>query len=147
MDEVTVREIERKKKYLKRYKRNVAQIIRLKSKLSILNDRIYSLKSPTLSDMPRGGDPVTIADLISDKQDLEARIERLKVRGRKLKSEILDCIDGLDMDPKYAEVLESFFIDCKDFDQIADEMVFTERHVIRLYSDGIKAISIKDLCQ
>lgn len=139
MDEVTVREIERKKKYLKRYKRNVALIARLKYKLSVLNERIYSLKSPTFSDMPRGGEPVTIDDLLSDKQDLEDRIRRLKSRGQEFKSEILTCIDNLD-DPRYAEILESFFIDCKDFDTIAEDNGYTVRHVIRLYSEGIVAI-------
>lgn len=144
MDDMTVQEIERKKKYLKRYKKNIALIARLKDKLTVLDQRIYSLKSPSYSGMPRGGEPVDTVDLISDKRELEDRIERLTRRGHDLKTEILDCIDELD-DPRYAEVLESFFIDCKDFDEIAEESGYTLRHVIRLYSEGILAVSVK--CQ
>ncbi len=141
MDLETVRMIEREKRFLKRYKKNIIMINRLRDKLSALNDRIYSVRSPNLSGMPRGGDPVEVADLISDKRELEDRIKRLTDKGRFLRSEILDHIDRL-TDPRYADILESFFIDCKDFDTIADETGFSERHVIRLYSEGIYHLSI-----
>ena len=141
MDKETLQELERKKKYLKRYRKNVALVSRLKKKLELLTERSYSLKSPTLSGMPRGGDLVTLSDRVADKTDLEARINRLTIRGRDLKTEITECIDNLD-DARYAEILESFFIECKDFDQIASESGYTERHVIRLYSEGILSISL-----
>lgn len=144
MDEITVQEIERKKKYLKRYKKNVALISRLQRKVNDLDRRSKSLKFPTLSDMPRGGEPITAYDLTNEKIELEQRIDRLTSKGDKLKAEILDCIDTLD-DPRYAEILESFLIDLKDFDIIADENGYTERHVRRLYSEGLGAINIK--CQ
>lgn len=143
MDNETLQELERKKRYLKRYRRNNVLIDRLKAKLELIDQRIYSLKSPSLSGMPRGGDPVTLADLVADKTDLERRIQRLKDKGNASKTEILGMIDDLE-DPRYAEVLESFFIDCKDFDEIAEETGYTERHVIRLYSEGILAMSLNN---
>lgn len=143
MDNETLQELERKKRYLKRYRRNTVLIDRLKTKLELIDQRIYSLKSPSLSGMPRGGDPVTLADLVADKTDLERRIQRLKDKGQTSKTEILDMIDNLE-DPRYAEILESFFIDCKDFEQIAEETGYTERHVIRLYSEGILAMSLSN---
>lgn len=140
MNGEAVTTIEREKKFLKRYKRNKAMIDRLKGKLSALESRIYTVRSPNLSGMPRGGDPVTAADLLSDKQELEDRIKRLTDKGHVYRSEILARIDELD-DPRYADVLEAFFIDCKNFDEIADEIGFTERHVIRLYSAGVWRLS------
>lgn len=145
MDNETLLELDKTKRYMKRYRRNAALITRLKIKLETLNERIYSLRSPKLSDMPRGGDPVTIADLVADKAELEERIKRLSGKGYSLKSEITALIDDLD-DVRYAEILEAFFIDCKDFDTIAEEMGYTKRHVIRLYSEGLAALmSVK--CQ
>ena len=134
-------ELEVKKKYLKRYKKNKALIDRLKIKVSILDERITSLRSPSLSGMPRGGNPVTAADLIAEKVDLEERIAKLSGRGLILKHEITDKIDELE-ESKYAEILESFFIDCKEFDEIAESMGYTERHVIRLYSEAILHITL-----
>jgi hypothetical protein len=116
-------------------------IDRLSEKLEELNNRIYSLRSPGLSDMPRGGEPIRAEDLIADKLILEQRIERLNVKGQALRSELLDLIDNLD-DPRYAEILERFFIDREDFDTIANETGYTVRHVIRLYSEGILSMSL-----
>lgn len=144
MDDHTVQEIEkRKKKSLKRYRKNLACIKRLEEKLVILDERITAVKSPSLSGMPRGGTPVILADLVSDKVDLEKRIERLKVKGKKLKSEIYEEIDSLE-DPRYCEVLEAHFIEGLTFESIAEEMGYTERHVYTLYSEAISLLAISD---
>lgn len=144
MDDHTVQEIEkRKKKSLKRYRKNLACIKRLEEKLVILDERITAVKSPSLSGMPRGGTPVTLADLVSDKVDLEKRIERLKAKGKKLKSEIYEEIDSLE-DPRYCEVLEAHFIEGLTFESIAEEMGYTERHVYTLYSEAISLLAISD---
>ena len=139
MDKETLLELERTKRFMKRYRKNVALIGRLKSKLEDLNNKIYNVRSPKLSDMPRGGEPVTMADLVANKIELEERIKRLSGKGYNLKSEITALIDDLD-DVRYAEILEGFFIECKDFDEIADCMGYTKRHVIRLYSEGLVAL-------
>ena len=144
MDDHTVQEIEkRKKKSLKRYRKNLACIKRLEEKLVTLDERITAVKSPSLSGMPRGGTPVTLADLVSDKVDLEKRIERLKAKGKKLKSEIYEEIDSLE-DPRYCEVLEAHFIEGLTFESIAEEMGYTERHVYTLYSEAISLLAISD---
>lgn len=137
MENLEIQEIERKKKFMKRYKKNKALIERLENKLALLEDRITSAKSPNYSGMPRGGTPVTTAELISDKIELEERIRRLKAKGKNLKTEVLDEIDRLD-DVRYATVLEGFFIDCKSLEEIADNKGYTVRHVFRLYSEAIK---------
>ena len=141
MDDNTLLELDRRKKYLKRYKRNGILIERLENRLRSLETRIQGVKSPSLSGMPRGGTPVTREDLIADKVDLERRIRRLKTKGDTMRTELLDLIDEVD-DPRYAEVLESFFVDCKSFTEIAEDMGYTERHVIRLYSEAILALSL-----
>lgn len=128
-----------RKKFLKRYKKNNANIDRLECKLLELNSRIYNLKSPILSDMPKGGKTIEVSDLISEKVDLEKRIKRLVIKGDLYKGEILDQIDELE-DPRHAAILEAFFIELKDFDQIAEEYGYTRRHVIRLYSAAIKML-------
>ena len=141
MDDLKLLEHERKKRYLKRYKRNDILIDRLENKLRALEARIQGVRSPSLSGMPRGGKPVTREDLIADKVDLERRIERLKGKGEDIRRETLDLIDELE-DARYAEVLESFLIDDMTFREIAEDMDYTERHVIRLYSEAIDAITL-----
>lgn len=141
MSESNIKESDRKKRYLRRYKKNRGLIERLKDKVESLDDRIVGLKSPSMSGMPRGGTPVTTEDLIAEKDEVIRRIKRLESKAGLLKEEILDKIDELE-DSRYAEILESYFIDLKDFDTISDETGYTIRHVIRLYSEAINTMSI-----
>ena len=132
-----------KKRFLRRYRKNVLCIARLEEKLNILSSRLTSPKTPSLSGMPRGGTPVTTSDLITDKMELEERIARLKEKGKILKSEILEEIDTLE-DPRYCEVLEAHFIDGYSLDDIAKRECYTDRHVYRLYSKAITLLVLKD---
>lgn len=144
MDDKTSQEIEalkKKKRSLKRYLKNIACIERLEKKLVLLDDRITSLRSPSLSGMPRGGVPVTIDDLLSDKLDLEDRIKRLKTKSRDLKIAVCEEIDSLE-DPRYCEILEAHFIDGLSFEDIAEDMGYTERNVIKLYSEAITLLTL-----
>lgn len=141
MEDLEIQEIESKKRSLKRYKKNKALIGRLEEKLALLEDRLTSVRSPRFSDMPRGGKPVTVEDLILDKTELEERIERLRTKGKGLRSEILAEIDTLE-DTRYAEVLESFFIDGYTLEEIADNEGYTVRHVYRLYSEAITFLAL-----
>ena len=136
-----IQETEDKKRYLRQYRKNRALVNRLKNKIKNLDERMTSLRSPTLSDMPRGGTPITNSDLIAEKDELVERLNRLEEKGRKIKAELLDKIDDLD-DPRYAEVLESYFIDCKTLETIADENCYTMRHIVRLYSEAIKSMTL-----
>lgn len=141
MPEKIITEIDLKKQYLKRYKKNKALIDRLQDKILMLDQRVKGIRSPSFSDMPRGGTPITKEDLIAEKIEIEERISRLETKGKKIKTEILEKIDELD-DPRYVEILEAFFVRCKDFDYIAEESGYTKRHVIRLYSEAIQNMSI-----
>lgn len=134
-------EYEDKKRYLKRYKKNLAMIDRLERKRKILDDKLIGLRSPVLSDMPKGGIPISNEDILADKLEIEERIARLKKKSKRLKSETLEIIDDLD-DPRYAEVAESFFIDCMSLEDIADDMGYSTRHIERIYSETIDKIVI-----
>lgn len=141
MENQIEQEVSKKKKFLKRYRKNISCVARLEDKLTTLNERIKSVRSPSLSGMPRGGTPVTVDDLIADKIDLEKRIKRLKSKSRKLKEEIVDEIDTLD-DPRYCEVLEAYFIDCLTIEEIADKEGYTERHMYRLYNEAVTELAV-----
>ena len=139
MTDIEIQDRDSKKRYLKRYRKNRDLINRLKFKIANLDDRIKGIRSPGFSDMPRGGTPITKEDLVDEKVEIERRIERLEVKGKKIKVEILEIIDELE-DPRYAEVLESFLIDCKDFGEIGEENGYSARHIERLYSEAIGAV-------
>lgn len=132
-----------KKRWLYRYRNTQKKIIRLQSKLDTLNNRITSAKTTNISGLPRGGVPVTIDDLISDKQILEERIEKLEKNKRIYRREILEAIDDLE-DCKHAEILEAWFIDGYNAEEISKEIGYCSRHVFRLYDEALKELRIPE---
>lgn len=136
--------IEYKKQSFKRYKKAVGCIKRLEEKLAAMEEKIKSIKSTNYSGMPRGGEPVSLAELLSDKIELENRIDRLAAKNKKLKDSIASEIDTLD-DPRYCRILEAYFIDCRTIEDIAAREGYSPRHVYRLYTEAITLLSIK--CQ
>ena len=141
MDNNEIQDIDYKKRYLRRYRNNVRCVSRLENKLYQLTQRIESVRTASLSGMPRGGVPITIDELISDKIELEDRITRQRQKNKRIRSEILDVIDTLD-DPRYCEVLEAYFIECLSISEIAEREAYTDRHVYRLYEDAIIRLSV-----
>ena len=133
----------KKKRSLRRYRKNLDCIARLERKLVDLDERITGIKSTNFSAMPRGGVPVTIDDLLSDKMDLEDRIKRLKDKSRNLKATVCEEIDSLE-DSRYCEILEAHFIDGLSFEEIGDDLGYTERHVTKLYSEAITFLTLLD---
>ena len=142
MEDQQVRE-RNKKRELRRYRNNRSCIARLEEKLKILESRLYSIKSPNFSGMPRGGVPVSVSDLVADKEELEERIERLKEKGKILKREILAEIDSLE-NSRYCEILEAYFIDGYSLEEIAENEGYNDRHVYRLYSKAISLLVLND---
>ena len=140
MEESEIQAIESKKRSLKKYKKNLAKLSRLEEKLHVLEERIISVRSPNYSGMPRGGTPVTLADLLADKIELEERITNQKEINREYKRAITKELDRLD-NVKHIEVLELFFIDGLTPEEIARELSYDVRTVYRLYSEGVKALT------
>lgn len=144
MTKVDLSKYESQKRYLKRYRKNRLLIERLEDKLAKLDERLFKIKSVSFGETVRGGIPVTMDDLLADKDDLSRRINKLLIKGRKYRTEIVDAIDELD-DAQSAEILEMFFVDCKDFDIIADELGYSVRHVTRIYNEAINELAYKCL--
>lgn len=140
MEELDIQAIESKKRSLKKYKKNLAKLSRLEEKLYTLDERIQSVRSPRMSDMPRGGTPVTLVDLLADKEELEERIARQKAANRNMRHAIIEELDRLD-DAKHIEVLELFFIQGLTPEEIAEELCYNVRTVYRLYSEGVKLLT------
>ena len=136
-----IEDLENKKQFLRRYRKNIACLDRLKEKLKLLDMRITSMRSPNLSGMPRGSAPVTLDDLLADKEELEERIKELKKKSKSLKREILVKIDSLE-DDRYSEILEAHFIDGLPIEKISEKIGYSERHTYNLYKEALFKISI-----
>ena len=137
------KEKERKKKYLKRYKKNRACVARLENKLELIESRLESIKSTTYEEKTKGGIRKTTEDWIAEKIDLEKRIEKLNKYGESLKEETYDIIDTI-MEPKLVEIMEHLFIKGYEMEDTADMLGLSKRQLLRKYRDAIDSIKLEE---
>lgn len=137
-------EIKKKKSFLKRYRNYLIRIERLEEKLLSIDNQLEGMSSKRISDIPTGGLPVTVDDLLCRKEETKQRIKRIVRTSNRIKSEIYEVIDHID-DYRFSEVLEAYFIDGKTMEYIAEERNYSVKHIKYLYSNGIKEIKISDI--
>ena len=88
---------ERKEKieYLRAYRWLLIDIASEEEDLERITDRLYSVRVPVLSDMPRGGRPRTVDDNVADKVDLERTIKTDTRRSEEKQREIENAIESM----------------------------------------------------
>lgn len=134
-------ETKKKKYFLKRYRNYLVRINRLEEKLADIDNQLIGLKSRQITDMPRGGKPLSKDDLLIRKEETEHRIQNLVDISREVRSEIFECIETID-DYRFAEVLECYFIDGYTLEAIAEIKHYSVQHVGYLYGKGLDLITI-----
>lgn len=131
-----------KTKWLGRYLAKLQNIQRLNDRLSELDQRIVSAGTVNYTGMPRGGNPVTVEDLLCDKEILENRIAQSQDIANRYKREIIQAIDTLD-NITYVEIIEARYITGKSIEDIAEDLGYSLRHVQRLYAMAVDDIEIR----
>lgn len=125
-------EQKRKVAYLSAYKWIMADIDIKEERLARLDDRITSLRSLRISDMPKGGQAVGIDDLIAQKVDLFREInERLK-EANKERDQIETAIQQM---PQYQDrvVLELKYIEGLRYEDMTERLGYSLRHIKRMH--------------
>ncbi|WP_279159610.1 hypothetical protein [Thomasclavelia cocleata] len=128
-----------KKHFLMRYRKNIAKINRLKTLIYILDEEIKSVKSVKYDSSSRGGEPSE--NKVNKKIDYEIRLSNIKKITDQYKREIIECIDNLE-DIRFIDVLEKYFIDCYDMEEISIELNYSLRYTRYLYSQAIEHITL-----
>lgn len=134
-------ETKKKKYFLKRYRNYLVRINRLEEKLFQIDNQLIGLKSRQITDMPRGGTPLTKDDLLIKKEETEHRIQNLVDISRVVRMEIIDSLDTID-DYRFSEVLESYFIEGQTLEAIAENKNYSIQHVGYLYGKGLDLVQI-----
>lgn len=131
------------KKFLLQYRGIMKKVDRLEEKLYRIDVKKESLSSPQLSSQPGGGTAITLNDMLVQSEHVNRRINRLMIEANNIREKIFDVLDGLD-DKTSATVLDRYFIERKDLDDIADELGYSIRQINRYYASGVRACHIDD---
>ena len=134
---MTEQERNAKIKYLESYKWLNAEIEDDEERLARLDARLYSPGAVKISDMPRGGQPVTMESLLIQKQELQDKINS-KCAKRK---EIVDSIERM-TNPRDRMILKSRFVDGLTHDEVAEKISYSNMQVRRFYEDALERFEI-----
>lgn len=120
-------------KFLESYKWLNGEIEDDEERLARLDARLYSPGAVKISDMPRGGQPITMESLVTEKLELQDRINA-KCQERKL---ILDAIERLP-NARDRLILKYRFVDGLTHDQVAEKINYSNMQVRRYYEAALE---------
>lgn len=128
-------ELERdaKVKYLESYKWINGEIEDDEERLARLDARLYAPGAVKISDMPRGGQPITMESLVAEKIELQDRINA-KCQERK---QILDAIERMP-NARDRLILKYRFVDGLTHDEVAEKISYSNMQVRRYYEAALE---------
>lgn len=124
-------------KYLESYKWLNAEIEDDEERLARLDARLYDAPIKKISDMPRGGQPVTIDSLVAQKIELQDRINEKCDR----RNEILNRIENLP-DHRDRRILKLEFIDDLTHEQVAERINYSVAQTRRYYEAALERFEL-----
>lgn len=134
---MTDQERNAKIKYLESYKWLNAEIEDDEERLARLDARLYDAPIKKITDMPRGGQPVTMESLVAQKIELQEQIN-VKCAQRK---EIIDRIESL-RDHRDRRILKLEFIDDLTHEQVAERINYSVAQTRRYYEAALERFEL-----
>lgn len=128
-----------KRKDLEKYRNYLDRIAKLKEKREILSIAIENVKTKNITDMPKGGKPIDVEQLIDEKELLTNRIERLEEHAKIVRGETLMMIDLIN-DERYYNILRKYYVEVVSLSDIAEQTNYTERYCRKLLVEGVKLV-------
>lgn len=125
------------KDYLKDIRKLDLEIQTLQEQISLLRKNAEGLRAMELSDMPKGGKGKDLSDYVAEIADLQMvcvqHVSELIMRKQEAIERIMS-IDGSEL----RNVLLLRYIQCKEWDEIADKLQYNLRTIFRLHGEALK---------
>jgi hypothetical protein len=124
-------------KYLESYKWLNAEIEDDEERLARLDARLYSPGAAKISDMPKGGQPVTMETLVARRLELMDQINAKCMRRNKILNQIENMPDHRDR-----RILKLEFIDDLTHEQVAERINYSVAQTRRYYETALEHFEI-----
>lgn len=133
--------LENVKKVLIQYKKVRWMIDDLTLQIEDITKEMSTVKAGKITGMPRGGVPITFADLIADKDDLERRKKKFEIIADQKKEIVQTYIDTV-LSVKHNRLLTLYYVRCLSMREVAKKEHYTERHAFRVYSEALEMVDL-----
>lgn len=135
------------KDYLKDIRKLDLEIQTLQEQISLLRKNAEGLRAMELSDMPKGGKGKDLSDYVAEIADLQMVCVRHVSELIMKKQEAIERIMSID-GSELRNVLLLRYIQCKEWDEIADKLQYNLRTIFRLHGEALKEFGeIDSNCQ
>lgn len=125
------------KDYLKDIRKLDLEIQTLQEQISLLRKNAEGLRAMELSDMPKGGKGKDLSDYVAEIADLQMvcvqHVSELIMKKQEAIERIMS-IDGSEL----RNVLLLRYIQCLEWDEIADRLQYNLRTIFRLHGEALK---------
>ena len=126
--------------YLRSYEWLTAEIADDEERLFRLDARLYSPPPKHITDMPRGGQPVTMEALVAEKIELQDLINE-KCRQRNAIKKSIEVMPR----PRDRRILKLIFIDGLTQEETAEKIAYSVTHTRRFYEEALDRFEIMDI--
>lgn len=127
------------KRELKRYKEMDCELKRLEDKIAEIETKLYSVKTPTLSDMPKGGMAADMADKIAKLADLKALYDDKWDELINERLRIEEAINSLE-DSTERALMGYKYIDGLTWEEVCVKINYSWKQTHRIHSRALKNI-------
>ena len=114
-----------------RWRMEEAQILR--DRIDDLEDQLTGIRAQKITDMPRGGQPITMESLVAEKIELQERINAKNSRRRA----ILESIETMRSE-RDRRVLKLHFVDGMTHEQVAERINYSVTQTRRYYETALE---------
>lgn len=123
--------------YLKSYRWIEAEIMDDEERLARLDARLYSPGAVKISDMPRGGQPITMESLVAEKIELQ---ERINVKNTHRRA-ILESIERMGNE-RDRRILKLRFVDGMTHEAVAEKINYSVMQTRRYYEAALSSFEM-----
>ena len=135
-------ETEKKKRYLREYRKSVSRLKRLGAELAEIKSMKASI-SVNNDGMPHGDGQSDLSGYVASLDGLEREIVSERYQRIMKYQEIKTCIDSLE-DSRENDVLFYRYVKGLDWWKIAEKMGYTERWILKLHGKALAHLEIPE---
>lgn len=128
------------------------RISEMEDKIRALEDRLTGVPAQQISDMPKGGKPRDMGDLITSKLNLmeklkknQAMYQRDLAEAERLKANVYRYIRSAD-NIRDRTILAMHYVDGMSYARIADVMSYSDRQIKRICKNAVKNLQYPPEC-
>ena len=131
--------------FLNSYRWRMREVEILRGRISDLEDQLTGIRAQRITDMPRGGQPVGVDDLVAKKVDLLTVYKRDLALAEEARAAIYECIRSVGS-IRDRTILSMNYVDGMSYSRIGEILNYSTRQIKRFNREAVENMKIPQSC-